>query len=219
LPYPTPDTVHPVTLPDGSRLPNNVFLKAAMSHPRFDVGRYTYANDFDPLADPADWAGRLAPYLYPQSPDRLVIGAFCQIAHGVRFITHSANHAMDGFSTYPFAIHDPARFETLAAEAMPGRDTIVGHDVWLGMEARVMPGSRVGSGVIAGAGAVIAGDVPDYAVVAGNPARVVRMRFDAATIRGLLGLAWWDWPIETILAHEEAIVGADLAALERAAPR
>jgi virginiamycin A acetyltransferase len=216
--YPTPDTVHPVILPDGSRLPNNVFLKAVITHPRIAVGDYTYANDFDPPADPADWAGRIAPFLYPHSPDRLIVGKFGQFAHGVRFVTHSANHRMGGFSTYPFPIHDPDRFADYAFDAPSGGDTVVGNDVWLGMEVRVMPGSRIGSGVIAGAGSVIAGSVPDYAVVVGNPARIVRMRFDETTVQRLLELAWWDWPIETILAHERAIVGADLAALEAAAP-
>jgi virginiamycin A acetyltransferase len=210
--------LHPVELPDGSRLPNNVFLKAAVDHPRMEVGEYTYANDFDPPADPADWAGRLAPYLFASSPDRLVIGRFCQIAHGVRIITQSANHAMDGYSTYPFAINDPDRFPTYAADVAPGPDTVIGHDVWLGMDAKVMPRSRIGCGAIVGAGAVVAGVVPDYAVVVGNPARVVRWRYDAETVAALLQIAWWDWPIETILAHEAAIVGSDLDALRAAQP-
>ncbi len=214
--YPGPDTPHPVVLPDGSRLPNNVFLKAVIDHPRMEIGEYTYANDFDPPADPSDWAGRIAPFLFPVSPDKLIIGKFGQFAHGVRFITHSANHKMDGFSTYPLAIHDPERFVHYAADMQPGRDTIIGNDVWLGMDVKVMPGAQIGNGVIVGAGSVVAGTLPDYVVAAGNPARIVRHRFTPDVVAYLLKVCWWDWPIEDILTHEAAIVGGDLNALKAA---
>ncbi len=95
-----------------------------------------------------------------------------------------------------------------------GPDTRIGNDVWIGQGARILPGAVIGNGVIVGAGAVVAGVVPDYAIVAGNPAVVKRMRFDAATITALNGIAWWDWPIDTIRAHEAEIVGADIAALK-----
>ncbi|GFE50954.1 acetyltransferase [Roseobacter cerasinus] len=212
--FPSPDTVHPVTLPDGSRLPNNVFLKAVIDHPRIEVGDYTYANDFDPPTELSGWAGRLAPYLFPSSSDRLIIGKFGQFAHGVRFITHSANHDMRGFSTFPFAIHDPDRFLAYPSTLPPGRDTIVGHDVWIGAGARILPGARIGHGVIIGTEAVVGGEVPDYSVVVGNPGRVLRRRFAPDIIERLLAVAWWDWPIEKIMTHEALIVGADIDALE-----
>jgi virginiamycin A acetyltransferase len=98
-----------------------------------------------------------------------------------------------------------------------GPDTVVGNDVWIGKDARILPGANLGDGVIVGAGAVVRGTVPPYAVVAGNPGRVVKMRFDPGTISRLLELAWWDWPIARILAHEAAICGGDLTALEAAA--
>lgn len=195
----------------------NAFLKAVIDHPRFEVGDYTYANDFNPPDEPSGWASRLAPYLFPSSQDRLVIGKFGQFAHGVRFITNSANHKMDGFSTFPFAIHDPERFTGYASTLPAGRDTTIGNDVWIGMNAIIMPGATIGNGVIVGAGAVVSGKVPDYAVVAGNRAKVVRMRFEDATIAALHDIAWWDWPIEKILEHEAAIVGADLEALRQVA--
>ncbi|TDK52668.1 CatB-related O-acetyltransferase [Antarcticimicrobium luteum] len=213
--FPTPDTRHPVRLPDGSRHPGTVFLRSAVDHPRWEVGEYSYASAFDP---PADWAAHLAPYLFDFSPERLVIGRFCQIADGVRFITASANHRYDGFSSFPFAIFDGPTPGRPSLPQGPGPDTRIGHDVWIGQGARILPGARLGSGVIVGAGAVVTGEVPPYAVVAGNPARVVRMRFDAATVARLLVLAWWDWPIDRIRAAEAAICGADLDALERAAP-
>jgi virginiamycin A acetyltransferase len=211
MPFPTPDTRHPLPLPDGSGHPGAVFLSAVIDHPRIDAGDYSYAFDFDP---PDDWAARLAPYLYPFSCERLRIGRFCQIANGVRFITASANHRHDGVSSYPFAIFDGGAAS--GRPSLPTRfpDTVIGNDVWLGDGATVMPGVAIGSGVIVAARAVVTRGVPDYAVVAGNPARVVRMRFQPSVIRRLLAVAWWTWPIERILAHEAEICGGDADALE-----
>ncbi|MEL6840039.1 MAG: CatB-related O-acetyltransferase [Pseudomonadota bacterium] len=217
--FPSPDSLHPVILPDGTTHTGNVFLKTAIGHPNWQIGDYTYANDFDPPDDPTMWAGRLAPYLFPSATDKIIIGKFGQIAHGVRFITDGANHAREGFSTFPFAIHQPERFGTYASTLRPGRDITVGHDVWIGTGARILAGTQIGNGVIVGAGAVVSGVVPDYAIVAGNRAVVQRMRFDAGTIAALNAIAWWDWPIDKILAHEAAITGADLAALQRATHR
>jgi virginiamycin A acetyltransferase len=214
VPFPAPDTVHPVRLPDGSPHTGTVFLKPAIDHPRFTVGDYTYASAHVP---PDDWAAHLAPYLYPSSPERLTLGRFCQIANGVTFITASANHRYDGITSYPFAIFAGPR-EGRASMPGPGPDTEVGHDVWIGANATILPGARIGSGAIIGAGSVVAGEVPPYAIVAGNPARILRHRFDTDTIARILGVAWWHWPVDRILAHEAAICGGDVAALESAAP-
>lgn len=211
--FPSPATPHPVILPDGTAHPGTVFLAAVLDHPRIEVGAYSYASAHHP---PADWAAQLAPYLYPFSPEKLIIGKFCQIAHGVEFITSSANHRHDGFSTFPFMIFS-GEAAGRASMPGPGPDTRVGHGVWIGTGARILPGAEIGSGAIIGAGAVVAGKVPDYGVVAGNPARVLRRRFEDATVARLLRIAWWDWPIEKIIANETAICGADLAALEAVA--
>jgi virginiamycin A acetyltransferase len=120
---------------------------------------------------------RLAPYLHPGAPERLRIGRFVQIAHGARFITSSANHPMGGFSTYPFLIFRPETMGAYARDAAAFEDTVVGPDVWIGHGALILPGVTLGAGVVVGAGAVVARDAPPYAVVAGAPARVVRMRF------------------------------------------
>lgn len=211
--FPTPDTLHPVTFQDGTVHKGNVFLNAAITHPNWEIGDYTYANDFDPPEDPQDWAGRLAPYMFAGAPDRIIVGKFGQFAHGVQFITDGANHAREGFSTFPFAIHDPERFMDYPKQLRPGRDICVGHDVWIGTGARILAGAQIGNGVIVGAGAVVSGSVPDYAIVAGNRAEVLRMRFDDETVATLNEIAWWDWDIETILANEDAIVGRDMARL------
>lgn len=211
--FPAPDALHPVPLPDGSTHQGTVFLQAAIRHPRWQIGDYTYASAHHP---PADWAFHLAPYLYEFSPERLILGKFCQIADGVQFITASANHRHDGFSSFPFAIFGGGH-EGRASMPDPGPDTVIGNDVWIGQGAKLLPGARIGDGCIIGAGAVVSGAVPPYAIVAGNPGRILRMRFDAATVARLRALAWWDWPIGHILAHEAAICGAELAVLEVAA--
>ncbi len=218
MPFPSPDTQHPVVLPDGQPHLGTVFLKPAVSHPRIEVGDYTYASAHTP---PADWARLLAPYLYPSSNEWLRIGRFCQIADGVQFITASANHRHDGHSTYPFAIFDggigdPDRPSLPAADRSV--DTVVGHDVWFGTGATVLPGAQIGNGVIVSAGAVVRGIIPSYCYAFGNPVQT-RPRFDRQTIAALEAVAWWDWPIADILAHEAAICGNDLAALERHAQR
>ncbi len=213
--FPPADAVHPVRLPDGTAHKGTVFLRAAVDHPRMTVGAYTYASAHEP---PEDWAAHLAPYLYDFSPETLSIGKFCQIADGVRFITASANHRYDGISSFPFAIFDGGAADGRPSMPGPGPDTVVGHDCWIGQGARILPGARLGHGVIVGAGAVVSGAVPDFAIVAGNPAQIVRMRFDPDAIRTLLGIAWWDWPIEKILSHEALICGDDVEALAAVAP-
>ena len=211
--FPEPGTRNPVLLPDGSGHAGTVFLKGAIAHPRWVLGDYSYASADDP---PDDWAARLAPYLYAFSPETLTIGKFCQLAHGVEFITASANHRHDGFSSFPFAIFDGGAADGRPSIPGPGPDTVIGHDVWLGRDVKVMPGAQIGTGAIVAAGAVVVGTVPPYTIMGGNPARPLRPRFDAATVARLLEIAWWDWPIGHILAHEAAICGADLAALEAA---
>jgi virginiamycin A acetyltransferase len=204
---PDPTVPYPITLPDGTPYPGTVFLRNVITHPRFEVGEFTYASDFDP---PQDWASHLAPYLFPFSAERLRIGRFCQIAHGVRFITSSANHAMDGLSCYPFAAFDP---EARTGFQPDQRDTEIGHDVWLGHGAMVLPGAQIGHGAIIGAGAVVRGRVPPYGIVTGNPGQCLRKRFDDVTIAQLLELAWWDWPVDKIQRHLPQIQAGDVSQL------
>ncbi|KUJ78578.1 CatB-related O-acetyltransferase [Ruegeria profundi] len=213
MPLPDPCRRYPITLPDGSDHEGTVFLSQAIDHPRFQAGAFTYASDFDA---PRDWASRLAPYLFPFSREKLVLGKFCQIAHGVRFITTSANHAMDGLTCFPFPVFDP---ENMTGFQPDTRDTIVGNDVWIGYGALILPGARIGNGAIIGAGAVVRGDIPPYAMVTGNPAEVRRLRFDADTIQRLEALRWWDWPADVIAQAESALLSARIDELERLAPK
>lgn len=210
MPFTLPDagTAHPITLPDGSKHDGTVLLAAVINHPNFFVGNYTYASDFTAHAD---WASHLAPYLFPASQEQLHIGRFCQIAKDVKFITSSANHAMSGLSCYPF----PVLGHTVPDGYQPDkRNTTVGHDVWIGYGAIVLPGAQIGHGAIIGAGAVVRSNIPPYAIVIGNPGTVVKHRFDAGAIAELLEIAWWDWPKDKIERAVPAIMAGDINALK-----
>lgn len=208
--FPDPTKRHPVILPDGTEHLGTVFLSAVVRQSNFVVGEYTYASAFHP---PDDWAQRLAPYLFESSPERLNIGKFCQIADRATFITSSANHRYDGVSSYPFAIFDGGAADDRPSLPGPGLDTHVGHDVWIGQGAQTLPGANIGDGAIIGAGSVVAGTVPPYAIVVGNPGRVIRMRFSPQDVARLQSASWWHWPIEKILAHETEICGVDVDAI------
>ncbi|MGH1370260.1 MAG: CatB-related O-acetyltransferase [Maritimibacter sp.] len=213
VPFLDADARHPLQLPDGSIFEQTVWLKNVIDHPNIEVGDYTYYNDFDPVED---YASRIAPYLHPGAPERLIIGRFCQLAHGARFITSSADHPKRWFTTYPFAVFDHEQMPYFAEEFAKGRDTVIGHDVWIGHEARVMPGVSIGNGVIIGTGAVVTRDVPDWSVVVGNPARVVRRRFAPSVCEKLDQLAWWHRDVEEIRALVPVLASQDEAALDRA---
>lgn len=202
------DAIHPITLPDGSVYSDTVYLKNVIDHPRIEVGVFSY---FTHSGTPGETAQILAPYLGHECCERLVIGKFVQIARGSYFITSSANHPMTGFTTYPFRIFKP---ETFGYKDLPVRDTVVGHDVWIGHDAAIMPGVRIGAGAIVAAASVVARDVPPYAVVGGNPAAVIRMRYPAEVINDLLEIAWWDWSVEKIEANLASLTSGDLAALK-----
>lgn len=211
---PAPHLRHPLVFPDGRVHREMVQLSVVIDHPNWVVGRHAYANDFDP---PDDWAQRLAPYLYRGAPERLVIGPFCQIAHGARFITASANHAMTGITTYPFAVFDPAALPDYRDSFDNLPDTVIGPDCWIGHGALILPGARIGAGAIIGAGAVLGGDVPPYAVMAGNPARMVRRRYGEDDVARLLDLRWWDREPDWIESHMARLAAGDVDALCRAA--
>jgi virginiamycin A acetyltransferase len=212
MPPPDPLTRHPIRGWKGT-----AFLKAVVDHPRIEVGDYSY---YDDSRGPEHFVGRCVRYHFDFIGDRLVIGRFVAIAQGAQFIMNGANHPMGGLSTYPFA---PIGFGeaggAFTADGTVSRgDTVVGNDVWIGRDAIIMPGVRIGNGAIVGTAAVVSRDVPPYAVVVGNPARITRVRFDEATVRRLLALAWWNWPADFIDRAVPALQAGDIALLERLAP-
>jgi virginiamycin A acetyltransferase len=193
------------------------FLSALVNRPNVEIGDYTY---YDDPRGPEHFLDRCVLHHFDFIGDKLIIGRFCAIATGVQFIMNGANHVMSGFSTYPFNFFRngwETDFERASiAEGFRG-DTVVGNDVWIGHEATILPGVRIGDGAIIGAKAVVAADVPPYAVVVGNPGRVARRRFSDETIAALLAIRWWDWDVEKISRNLNAIRGADLDALRAAA--
>lgn len=199
---------YPVKLPDGSDWLHTIFLKNFIDHPRIEIGDYTYLNDFRLPVD--DVRKMLIPYMHLGAPEKLMIGKFCQIAHGVQIITSSANHQMDGFSTYPFAVFGEPWSSSYQANWPNKGDTIIGNDVWIGHQALIMPAVTIGDGAIIASNSVVTKDVPAYTIVAGNPAKVIRQRFDDKTIAALLEIKWWDWPIERINQNLTHIVGANI---------
>lgn len=202
--------IHPITLPDGTVYRDTVYLKNVINHPRMEIGDFSYYTHSGKIEDTALI---LAPFLGHSVRERLVIGKFAQIARGTYFITSSANHPMDGFTTYPFRIFKP---ETFGYTDLPIKDTIVDHDVWIGQNAAIMPGVHIGSGAIIAAASVVTRNVPPYAVVGGNPATIIRMRYASDVIGELLQLAWWDWPVDKIEANLPALTSGDMMKLRLA---
>ncbi|MET7304618.1 CatB-related O-acetyltransferase [Embleya sp. NPDC005575] len=195
--------------------PRVVLLKPLVTSPLIDVGEFSYYDDPD---DPTAFETRNV--LYHYGPERLLIGRFCALGEGVRFIMNGANHRMDGPSTFPFPIMGGSWAEHFdLITGLPGRgDTVVGNDVWFGYRSTVMPGVRIGHGAVVASGAVVVDDVPHYTIVGGNPARPIRARYSPADIAHLLELAWWDWPIEHITRHVRTIMSGTVADLAAVAP-
>lgn len=172
------------------------FLKNFIHNPNIIVGDYTY---YDDPVGIEDFATNNVLYHFDFVGDKLIIGKFCQLATGVRFIMNGANHGLQGFTTYPFKIlgHEFADLPLLSENK---GDTIIGNDVWIGNDVTIMPGVKIGNGVIIAAKSVVTRDIPDYMIVGGNPATVIRQRFSDEIIDKLQALQWWDWSIEKI-AH------------------
>ncbi|MFQ6329851.1 CatB-related O-acetyltransferase [Nocardia sp. CWNU-33] len=203
-------TVHP--LPAHDRV---VFLRPLISSPKIVVGDYTYYDDPDGAT-----GFEQRNVLYAYGPERLIIGKYCAIAAGTRFLIAGAEHPTMGVSTFPFTMFGGRWAEQTLdiVTGMPSRgDTVVGNDVWFGHGATVLPGVRIGDGAIIAAGALVTADVPPYTIVGGNPATPIRRRFDPADVDRLLHAAWWDWPVELVTEHARTIMAGAPADIERIA--
>lgn len=192
-----------------------VYLKQVISNPNISVGEFTMYNDF--VNDPMQFERNNVLYQYPINHDKLIIGKFCSIACGAKFIFNSANHTLSSLSTYPF----PIFFEEWGlnikdvADAWDNKgDIIIGNDVWIGYEAVIMAGVTVGDGAIIGTRAVVTKDVPPYTIVGGVPAKPIRKRFDNETLDELFKIKWWDWPEEKIARNIQAIQSGCLIQLQ-----
>jgi virginiamycin A acetyltransferase len=207
---PSPDNKHPM---DG--FPQVSFIKNTVSNPNIVIGDYTYYDD----PEDSERFERNVLYHYPFIGDKLVIGRFCALARGVKFIMNGANHKLSGISTYPFQIFGNGWEKVMPAPGdLPYKgDTVIGNDVWIGYEALIMPGVKIGNGAIVAARSVVTADVPAYTIVGGNPARPIKTRFAPDVVARLEALAWWDWPIEEITRNLTLIVSGDVEALSACA--
>lgn len=176
-----------------------VYLNTIIQDPQIVVGDYTIYNDF--VNDPLLFEKNNVLYHYPIHKEKLVIGKFCSIACGTRFLFNCANHTLNSLSTYTFPLFyeewNLEKSNVVSAWDNKG-DIIIGDDVWIGYEAVIMSGVHVRNGAIIAARAVVTKDVPPYTIVGGTPAREIRKRFDTDVIKRLLMLKWWDWPIDKI---------------------
>ncbi len=185
-----------------SRDTETIYLKNVIHNPNIIVGDYTMYNDS--AKDPTDFERNNILYHYPINQDKLIIGKFCSIACGAKFLFNSANHNLSSLSTYPFHIF----FEEWDLDAKDVTDAwdnkgdiVIGNDVWIGYEAVILAGVTIGDGAVIGTRAVVTKDVPPYTIVGGVPAKPIRKRFPEGTIELLLKLKWWDWTEERIRQH------------------
>ena len=202
-------------IPDPNRVfPNeygtSCFLKNVVTAPNIIVGDYTY---YDDPHDPTGFEKHNVLFNYPEFGDRLLIGKFCALASGVRFIMGPANHRISSVTTYPFHVfgglwqeRTPPHMDQLPQKG----DIVIGNDVWIGRESTIMPGVHIGDGAIVAAYSVVTRDIPAYGVAGGNPARLVKMRFDQELISLLLEFRWWGLPPEELAEVLPLLCNPDL---------
>ena len=200
---PDPNVIHPIAGYD-----REIYVKPTLKNQNIIVGDFTYIAD-------SDFESHVT-HLYEWNGDKLIIGKFCQIAAGVEFVMNGANHQMNAVSTFPFYTLEGWEMNPPKKDDLPLKgDTVIGNDVWIGQNATIMPGVHIGDGAIIGANSTVANDVAPYSVVAGNPARLIRKRFDDELIELLEKFAWWDKTIEEINALIPILTSSDLEMVRR----
>ncbi|WP_349669612.1 CatB-related O-acetyltransferase [Lacrimispora sp.] len=191
-----------------------VYLKNVVKDPAITVGDYTIYNDY--VNDPVNFEKNNVLYHYPVNTERLVIGRYCSIACGAKFIFTSANHTQRSLSSYPFGIFFDEwdlPVERIADTWDNKGDIVIGNDVWIGYEAVIMQGVHIGDGAVIGTRAVVTKDVEPYTIVGGVPAKTIRPRFEQSVIDALLSLRWWDWREEKVKRNVEAITSGNVRKL------
>lgn len=186
------------------------FLKNVVNNPNIIVGDYTYYDDFENVEN----FERNVKYHFDFIGDKLIIGKFCMIASDVKFIMNGANHLTDALSTYPFAIFGNGWEHAMEGKAYPQKgDLVIGNDVWIGYNATIMAGVTIGDGAIIATNATVVKDVEPYSIVGGNPAMLIRKRFDEKNIEQLLAIKWWDWDAEKLTKHIPYLTSNNIAEL------
>lgn len=183
---PNPNTIYPIK---GNK--QVTYVKPTIKNPNIFVGEFTYFSDED--------FEKHVTHHFDIYGDKLIIGKFCQIAKEVKFIMNGANHQMASPSTYPFHLFEGWRNDMPAIEQFPYKgDTIIGDDVWIGESSTILPGVHIEDGAIIGANSTVGTHIPAYSIAVGNPAQVIKQRFDDEMVSLLEELQWWNKSIEEI---------------------
>ena len=195
---PNPNLIFPI-----KNLDSITYVKPSVKNPNIIVGEFTYFAD-------KDFENHVTHH-YDFIGEKLIIGKFCQIGAGVEFIMNGANHQMNAVSTYPFYIFGTWEQSAPDKKDLPLKgDTIIGNDVWIGQNVTILPGVHIGDGVIIGANSVVGNNVESYTIIAGNPAKEIRKRFDSELIEIMEKLKWWDKSIEEINNLIPLLTSSDL---------
>ncbi|MCI1580158.1 MAG: CatB-related O-acetyltransferase [Clostridium beijerinckii] len=206
-----------MTIPNANRIyPRSndyqtIYLKNVITRANIKVGDYTIYNDF--YNDPREFEKNNVLYQYPINNDKLIIGKFCSIACKAKFLMTSGNHTMKSLSTYIFPIfYEEWDLDvSLITNAWDNKgDIVIGNDVWIGYDAIIMSGVKIGDGAIIGTRAIVTSDVPPYTIAGGIPAKIIKKRFGEDIILKLLKIKWWDWPYEKIKANIKYIQSGDI---------
>ena len=188
------------------------FLKNIITNPNIIVGDYTYYDDFEDVHN----FEKNVKYHFDFTGDQLIIGKFCMIASDVKFIMNGANHLSNAISTYPFAVFGNGWESAMEGKTYPNKGNIeIGNDVWIGYNATIMAGVKIGDGAIIATNATVVSDVEPYSIVGGNPAREIKKRFSPEIIERLLKLQWWNWDIEKITKNVQNLTDLDIDKLEK----
>lgn len=188
------------------------FLKNIIKNPNIIVGDYTYYDDFEDVHN----FEKNVKYHFDFTGDKLIIGKFCMIASDVKFIMNGANHLSNAISTYPFAVFGNGWEKSMEGKSYPNKGNIeIGNDVWIGYNATIMAGVKIGDGAIIATNSTVVSDVEPYAVVGGNPAKEIKKRFSTEIIDKLLKLQWWNWDIEKITENIQNLTDLNIEKLEK----
>ncbi|GLB52483.1 Vat family streptogramin A O-acetyltransferase [Neptunitalea chrysea] len=191
---------------------NLCFLKNIVTNPNIIVGNYTYYDDFDDVYN----FEKNVKYHFDFIGDKLIIGKFCQIASGAKFIMNGGNHLTESFSAFPFAIFGNGWQKAMDGKTYPTKgNTIIGNDVWIGHNATIMPGVTIGDGAIIATNATVTKDVAPYTIVGGNPAKEVKKRFSNEVIELLLQVEWWNWDVAKITKNLHTLTSANFDELKK----
>lgn len=200
---PDPNSIYP-----NEKIKSICYIKNVITRPNIIIGDYTY---YDDIAGAERFEEHVT-YHYEFYGDKLIIGKFCAIAHGINFVMNGANHRMNSVTTYPFSLMgNNWEKSTPSLGDLPFKgDTVVGNDVWIGQNVTIMPGVHIGDGAIIAANSVVTKDVPPYHIAGGNPIRIIKKRFEDDLIGYLLEIKWWDWHARKIFDNLDILCSSDL---------